>query len=68
MYEACNMIGESNMYYLYYLLYIPPVKKQFKGQYGDSVGKEYLSLHPELGLETWPEPPSNPSAAKFLRF
>jgi len=37
------------------------------GQYGDSVGKEYLSLHPELGLETWPEPPSNPSAAKFLR-
>ena len=45
-----------------------PVKKQFKGQYGDSVGKEYLSLHPELGLETWPEPPSNPSAAKFLRF
>ena len=48
--------------------FLKPVKKQFKGQYGDSVGKEYLSLHPELGLETWPEPPSNPSAAKFLRF
>ena len=31
------------------------------------VSNEYLALHPELGLDTWPEKKSFPSAAKFLR-
>ena len=32
-----------------------------------SVVKQYLKLHPELGLSTWPEPKSLPNAAKMLR-
>ena len=32
-----------------------------------SVVKEYLKLHPELGLSTWPETKSLPNAAKMLR-
>ena len=28
---------------------------------------EYLALHPELGLDSWPEPKSLPNAAKLLR-
>ena len=29
--------------------------------------KEYLKIHPELGLSSWPEPKSLPNAAKMLR-
>ena len=32
-----------------------------------SVTKEYLKLHPELGLSSWPETKSMPNAAKMLR-
>ena len=32
------------------------------------VSKEYLGLHPELGLKEWPESHSLPNAAKFLRY
>ena len=31
------------------------------------VAKEYLALHPELGLTWWPEPKSLPNAPKLLR-
>ena len=31
------------------------------------MSKEYLALHPELGLTTWPENKSKPSAPKLLR-
>ena len=33
----------------------------------NTVSKEYLALHPELGLTTWPENKSKPSAPKLLR-
>ena len=29
--------------------------------------QDYLALHSELGLTSWPEKKTNPSAAKFLR-
>ena len=33
-----------------------------------NVAKQFLKLHPELGLgSTWPEPKSLPNAAKMLR-
>ena len=32
------------------------------------VSKEYLGLHPELGLKEWPESHTLPNAAKFLRY
>ena len=37
-------------------------------QSSNTVSKEYLSLHPELGLTEWPEAKSRPNAAKFLRY
>ena len=37
------------------------------GEYGHVVVNQYLDLHPELGIDHWPEPESLPSASKFLR-
>ena len=37
------------------------------GASGTKTSEEYLSLHPELGLTSWPDFKSQPSAPKFLR-